>query len=90
MWLALLYVPRWKHLRVHTVLDLPGEIADTTELVDAILAAVPEARELISINGPPIPAHAPPRPNFISSLYQDWKATPLREGIRRTVDFYRH
>jgi hypothetical protein len=40
------------------------------------------------MNGPPIPAHTPPNPRFISTLYPDWKTTSLAEGIRRTVEFY--
>ncbi|MBM3846249.1 MAG: NAD(P)-dependent oxidoreductase [Verrucomicrobia bacterium] len=71
------------------VVDLPGEFADTTDVVEAILHAVPEARGSITADGPPIPAGEPPRPHFISTLYPDWKTMPLREGIRRTVDFYR-
>lgn len=71
------------------VVDLPGAIADTTEVVDAILSAVPQAKDLITVQGPPIPAHAPPKPHFISELFPDWKTTPLHEGIRRTVDYYR-
>ncbi len=72
------------------VVDLPGEIADTAEVVDAIISTAPQASDLITVEGPPIPAHAPPRPRFISSLYPDWKTTPLTEGIRRTVEFYQH
>lgn len=71
------------------VVDLPGAIADTTEIVDAILDAVPQAKDLITIQGPPIPAHAPPKPHFITELLPDWQTTSIRDGIRRTVDFYR-
>ncbi len=71
------------------VIDLAGEIADVDQIIAAIGAAVPEAASKISVSGPPIPAHAPPRPRFIPTLYPDWTTTPLAEGIRRTVDFYR-
>ena len=71
------------------VVDLPGEIADTNRVLSAILRAAPEARGSISVSGPPIPAHAPPNPQFISELFSDWKTTSLDEGIRRTVEFYR-
>ena len=40
------------------------------------------------MNGPPIPAYAPPNPRYIATLYPDWKTTSLAEGIRRTVEFY--
>lgn len=71
------------------VVDLPGAIADTTEIVDAILAAVPQAKELISVQGPTIPAHAPPQPHFITELFPDWKTTSLRGGLQKTLDYYR-
>ena len=71
------------------VIDLPGEVADVNQVLAAIGAAVPEAASKLSVSGPPIPAHAPPHPHFISELYPDWKTTSLVEGIRRTVEFYR-
>jgi len=71
------------------VVDLPGELAEVEEIIAAIGAAVPGAASKLSVNGPPIPAHAPPNPRFISTLYPDWKTTSLAEGIRRTVEFYR-
>jgi UDP-glucose 4-epimerase len=71
------------------VVDLPGEMAEMDEVIAAITGAVPGADSGLSANGPRIPAHAPPNPCFISTLYPDWKSTPLVEGIRRTVDFYR-
>ena len=69
--------------------DLPGEVVDVDEVLAAIVATVPEARSILSVNGPPIPAHVPPNPGLISTLYPDWKSTPLTEGMRRTVEFYR-
>ena len=71
------------------VVDLPGEAADVNEIITAITAVEPEATSRLSASGPPIPAHAPPNPHFISRLYPDWKTTSLAEGIRRTVEFYR-
>jgi nucleoside-diphosphate-sugar epimerase len=71
------------------VVDLPGDVADVNQVVAAIVAAVPGAASMLTVNGPPIPAHAPPDPRFIATLYPDWQTTPLVEGIRRTVDFYR-
>ena len=70
------------------VVDLPGEVADVNQVVAAIVAAVPGSASKLSINGPPIPAHAPLQPRFISTLYPDWTTTSLAEGIRRTVGFY--
>jgi nucleoside-diphosphate-sugar epimerase len=71
------------------VVDLPGEMADVDQVIAAIGAAVPGAAAKLSVKGPPIPAHAPPNPRFISTLYPDWRTTPLGEGIRRTIEFYR-
>ena len=70
------------------LVDLPGEAADVDQIIAAIGAAVPGAALKLSVNGPPIPAHAPPNPRFISTLYPNWKTTPLAEGIRRTVEYY--
>lgn len=71
------------------VVDLPGEAADVEQVIAAIDAAAPGAGTKLSVNGPPIPAHASPTPCHISTLYPDWKPTSLVEGMRRTVDFYR-
>jgi hypothetical protein len=71
------------------VVDLPGEAADVNEVISAITAVEPEASSRLSASGPLIPAHLPPNPRFISTLYPDWKTTSLVEGIRRTIEFYR-
>lgn len=71
-----------------TVVDLPGEVADVTQVIAAIAAVTPEAAAKLSVSGPLVPAHAPPKPRCISTVYPDWKITSLAEGIRRTVEFY--
>lgn len=71
------------------VVDLSGEVAEVDQVIDAIVAAVPGVAGKVSAKGPPIPAHAPPHPRFIASLYPDWRTTSLAEGIRRTVEYYR-
>lgn len=71
------------------VVDLSGEVADVDQVLAAIVAAVPGAAGTLSAKGPLIPAHTPPQPRLIASLYPDWETTSLAEGIRRTVDFYR-
>jgi nucleoside-diphosphate-sugar epimerase len=71
------------------VVDLPGGMMDVQEIIAAIGAAVPESTGRVTAHGPPIPTHAPPRPNFITSLFPDWVSTPLAEGIERTIEFYR-
>lgn len=71
------------------IVDLAGEMAEVDQVLAAIAAAAPEAAPKLSVKGPPIPAHAPPDPRLISTLYPDWKTTSLGEGMRRTVEFYR-
>jgi len=72
-----------------TVVDLPGEQATTDQFVSSIESILPESAGLIQIHGPEIPANIPPKPNYISQLFTDWRTTPLSEGIRRTIDYYR-
>lgn len=79
-----LETPRGAH-----IVDLAGEAAEVEEVIAAIDAAVPGAAKRLSVNGPPIPAHAPPHPRHIGTLFPDWKTTSLAEGMRRTVEFYR-
>lgn len=69
--------------------DLPGQVASTEEFQDAIIAVIPAARSLLSVNGPAIPSNIPPHPNFINKLFPDWQATSLADGVRQTIDFYR-
>jgi nucleoside-diphosphate-sugar epimerase len=71
------------------VADLTGEQATSEEFVQAITAVVPEAADHLDVRGPEIPTNIPPEPHYISRLFPDWEATSLREGVRRTVDFYR-
>lgn len=71
------------------VVDLAGEVGDVTQIIAAIVAVVPDAAPRLSVSGPSIPAHLPPSPRPIATLYPDWKTTSLAEGIRRTVEFYR-
>ena len=72
-----------------TVVDLPGEQATTEEFVHVIESVVPSAAGTIHVDGPAIPSNIPPKPHYITSVYHDWQATTLLEGVRRTVEFYR-
>lgn len=71
------------------VVDLEGPMATVEDVVAAIEAAAPGAAARLRIDGPVIPAHAPPHPHFIRHLLPNWRTTNLAEGIRRTVDWYR-
>lgn len=72
-----------------TVVDLPGELATSEQFARAIESAVPACAGRIKVDGPSIPSNIPTQPNFINKLFADWHATPLVEGVRKTVDFYR-
>ncbi len=69
------------------IVDLPSELATVEEIVAAIKMVVPNAT--LRIDGPPIPSNVPPRLRLIATLFPDWQATSLREGMRKTIDFYR-
>ena len=71
------------------VVDLPGEHATTEQFASAIAAVVPEAASRINVDGPLIPSNLPPHPNYISTLFPDWRATPISEGVKKTIEFYR-
>ncbi len=71
------------------VVDLPSQLATTAEFVEVIERVMPGAGLRIRIDGPSIPSNIPPKPYYISELYPDWQATPLEEGIRKTLEFYR-
>lgn len=72
-----------------SVVDLPGEHATTEQFAAAIIDAVPEAAGRITVDGPLIPSNLPPQPNYISTLFPDWRATSIKEGVKKTVEFYR-
>lgn len=69
------------------VFDLIGESATVDDFIRAIHLAAPGSQ--ITCEGPPIPTSIPPVPNSIAILLPDWRTTPLVEGVRKTIDFYR-
>ncbi|QDU22858.1 NAD-dependent epimerase/dehydratase family protein [Urbifossiella limnaea] len=69
------------------VVDLLSEPATTEELLALVRAEVPGAA--LSAAGPVLPVNRPPHPSPIEAVFADWQATPLAEGVRRTVAFYR-
>lgn len=70
------------------LVDLPGEIATTEGFAAAIASVIPAARSLITIDGPAIPSNIPTQPNYIDTVFPDWRATSLADGVRQTVAFY--
>jgi len=72
-----------------SVVDLKGEPATPEDFLHAIEAAAPGGSARITVEGPPMPVSVPPNPNYIENLFPDWQATSLREGVAKTVEFYR-
>jgi len=72
------------------VVDLPGQLATTEEFAEMIARVTPGSPACVTVEGPTIPSNIPPQPRYIDSLFSDWRATTLEEGVRRTVEFYRH
>lgn len=72
-----------------TVVDLPSESASTEEFAQLIEQAAPACVGTINVQGPEIPSNIPAAPNYIKTLFPDWQPTPLSEGVRRTIEFYR-
>jgi len=72
-----------------TVVDLPGEQATSEKFLQTIIEVVPSAIDLLHVSGPAIPANIPPQANYISNLFPDWQTTTLKDGVQRTIDFYR-
>ena len=68
---------------------LSGEVASVNSVIDRITAIVPGAR--IDADGAPLPiATNFPHDPALDSLLPDLPQTPLEEGLRLTVAFYRH
>ncbi len=72
-----------------SVIDLKGEPATPEDFLREIELAAPGGSARLSVAGPPMPVSIPPNPNYIENLFPDWQATSLREGVAKTVHFYR-
>lgn len=71
------------------VVDLPSEPATVPQLIQAIEQAGAQAAGQITCSGPAIPQNDSPRTRVITELLPDWKPTSLKDGFRRTIEFYR-
>lgn len=71
-----------------TVVNLPSQPASVEQIVELLGDLAPSSKGLISCDGPFIPLNNPVRSISIDSLYPDWRATTLREGMQATIDFY--
>lgn len=72
-----------------TIVDLPSERAVPEDFVDLITSFRPESAGRIRVAGPQIPANIPAAPRDVRHVFKGWQPTPLREGVRRTLEYYR-
>lgn len=72
-----------------TIVDLPSEPATTEEFVRLIEFHHPAANGKITVAGPAIPSNIPPCPRPIAKVLPDWQVTPLADGIKLTLQYYR-
>jgi len=70
------------------VFTLAGDITPMHTVIDILVGMSPEAR--IDAEGPPLPiATSFPIDEELARRFPHLQKTPLREGLRQTVDFYR-
>jgi UDP-glucose 4-epimerase len=69
------------------VFNLPGGVASNDDVLDAVRAAVPNAK--IKIDGPLLPFAEDIGEGDLRRAFPDLPATPLHVGIRRTIELYR-
>ncbi|MBV8355479.1 MAG: NAD(P)-dependent oxidoreductase [Candidatus Eremiobacteraeota bacterium] len=69
------------------VFSLAGVVASTDEIIAAIREVVPNAR--ISAQGPPLPIAPKVDEGDLRRVFTDLPRTPLAEGTRATIEFYR-
>ncbi|MBM4074691.1 MAG: NAD(P)-dependent oxidoreductase [Planctomycetes bacterium] len=74
--------------RGSTVVDLISQPADTDDFVRVLSELIPQANGRLKVDGPSIPSNIPPKPNYITNLFPNWKTTTIEEGIQKTIDFY--
>jgi nucleoside-diphosphate-sugar epimerase len=73
-----------------SVFNLHNEVVTVDEIVDAIAAAVPGARALITHGDQPIAIAPALDDRGLRALLGDVPHTPLSEGIAQTADRFRH
>lgn len=71
-----------------TIADMHCQQATVEGLVEEIEAILPGSRELLSIAGPKLPASLPTQPSYVETIFPGFQATPLREGLRKTIHYY--
>ena len=71
------------------VCDLPGHSASPEDFIRLIDQCVPGAAKRLTAKGPDLPLHTGRYACDMTKLYPDWQPTPLAEGVRETVEYYR-
>jgi nucleoside-diphosphate-sugar epimerase len=70
------------------VFNLVGEVASNEDVVAAIREIVPDAN--IRIKGPGLPITSTIEEGDLRKVLNGLPRTGLRDGVRRTIDHYRH
>ena len=71
-----------------TVVDMPSQQAFPEDLVKTMETILLGSENLISIQGPQLPISRPFRPNYLETVFPDFQPITLREGLRKTIDYY--
>jgi nucleoside-diphosphate-sugar epimerase len=67
--------------------SLAGDVSSTKQIIDAIRAVVPDAQ--ITDSGEPLPLAPVLDEGALWTTFPTLPNTPLAEGTRRTIEFYR-
>jgi len=69
------------------VFNLAGTTVSNERVIDEIRHIVPKAD--LAVAGPPLPIAPELDPGNLAAIFPDLPQTPLREGIKQTIEFYR-
>jgi nucleoside-diphosphate-sugar epimerase len=72
------------------VFNMPGTVAHMSEVVAAIEAAAPDIAGRITFDDVQLPLPAEMATGGLTATIGDVRVTPLAEGVRETVEHYRH
>jgi nucleoside-diphosphate-sugar epimerase len=67
------------------VIDMPGNEATVAGIIELLGRIQPGCERRLRISGPALPGLANADPILMHELFDDWSATPVEEGLKRTV-----
>lgn len=79
----------WETPEGASVVNLPSQQATTANIIEEFANLVPTSRGRITACGNLIPANIPTSPQLITQLFPHWQSTSLRNGLAKTIEFYR-